>query len=150
MGHEEDTYDASDNAAAVKKALENILHHPEDVNNNGISSIMIRGLLMEETAVVETCVLDYRDDDPSKSSSALICHKLRGLPQRPLYKEISHRLHIMQQQNHVCGGNGDQEEEDGGESSSLSCFLPASHFGLTEIHNLNELIPPPPPLCHNL
>lgn len=68
MGEEEDTCDASaDNAAAVEKALENILHHPEDVNNNGISSIMIRGLLMEETAVVETCALDYRDDDPSKS-----------------------------------------------------------------------------------
>ena len=47
MGEEEDTCDASaDNAAAVEKALENILHHPEDVNNNGISSIMIRGLLM--------------------------------------------------------------------------------------------------------
>ena len=56
----------------------------------------------------------------------------------------------MQQQNHGCGGNGDQEE-DGGESSSLSCFLPASHFGLTEIHNLNELIiPPPPPLSQPL
>ena len=64
MGEEEDTYDASTaNAAAVEKALENILHHPEDENNNGISYTMIRGLLMEETVVVETCALDYRDDD---------------------------------------------------------------------------------------
>ena len=59
---------------------------------------------------------------------------------RRLYREISHRLRIIQQ--YIVG----LKDDDGHiQKSALPCFLPASHFGLTEMSTLNELIPPPPP-----
>ena len=154
MADGEDTNDDTDDDVAMKGALENILHHPDDINNHRISQAMIRGLLMGEPVIdeiEETCASDHLGDDDvsTRSSNSALCHKLRGLPHRPLYKEISRRLHIMQQ-HYSCRENRCQEEDREEDASSLSCFLPASHFGLTEIHNLNELIPPPPPLSQPL
>jgi hypothetical protein len=138
--------------AAVKGALEKILnnHDPDDVDNSPISHAMIRDLLMEsvddmtdpnhqsrcsETSFAnhETSVSNHHDDP----STIALCQQLRGLPRRPFYEEISRRLQIIQQFKEYNGGSNKLDEE-------LLCFLPASHFGLTEICTLNELIPPPP------
>ena len=144
---------ADDDAdAAVKGALEHLLNHADkDVDNDGISQamMMMRGLLLEpadkindpnhQASCNETCDENYtsnhQDYNPSTTE---LCHNLRGLPKRPLYKELFRRLRIIQQYNNV-GCNKDDDEYE-----ALPCFLPASHFGLTEICTLNELIPPTP------
>ena len=135
---------ADEDAAAVKGALENLLlldHTCKDVDNDRIiiSHAMIRALLLDPPVddVINETSHQLRQsswNETFPSTTALLCHQLRGLPKMPLYKEISHRLRIMQQysEGHVL------HEE------ALSCFLPASHFGLTEMSSLNELIPPPP------
>jgi len=130
---------------------EKLLNHAgkDDVDNHGISHAMMRGLLLDpdminndpnhQASCNETCDENYtsnhQDYNPSTTE---LCHNLRGLPKRPLYEEISRRLRIIQQYNNV-GCNKDDDEYE-----ALPCFLPASHFGLTEICTLNELIPPPP------
>lgn len=145
----------SNNAdAAVKNALTNILNKPDRiVDKNGISRVMIRSLLLDgpqddpiETAscigafadkehdvLCDDDVSNHHDVNPSTTTSKLY-QQLRGLPRRPLYKEISRRLQIIQQHN--CG-RGDR-------NYITECFLPASHFGLTEKQSLNSLIPPTP------
>ena len=136
---------ADDVDGAVKGALENMLSHADDFDNNRISHAMIRSLLLEP--------VDEIDDDPNQQSSCNetftchenyvsnspteLCQQLRGLPHRPLYKEISRRLQIIQQYN------GERSNKDD-KGEALPCFLPASHFGLTEICTLDDLIPPPP------
>lgn len=138
---------ADDVDSAVKGALETMLNHADDADKNTISHALMKGLLMKPVDEIdgsnhlsscnETSFANHDNhvtnhhDDPS---TIALCHQLRGLPQRPLYKEISRRLQIIQQ--YYGGSNKDDEV--------LLCFLPASHFGLTESHSLNELIPPPP------
>lgn len=145
----------SNNAdAAVKDALTNILNKPDHdiIDNNGISRVMIRSLLLDGPQAdldAASCIGAFahkehdihRDDDvsnhhvkPSTTTSKLY-HQLRGLPRRPLYKDISRRLQIIQQRN--CG-------RDDRDYNITECFLPASHFGLAEKQSLNSLIPPPP------
>jgi len=136
---------------------EKLLNHAgkDDVDNHGISHAMMRGLLLDpdmvnndpnhQASCNETCDENYtsnhQDYNPSTTE---LCHNLRGLPKRPLYKELFRRLRIIQQYNNV-GCNKDDDEYE-----ALPCFLPASHFGLTEICTLNELIPPPPSTPMNI
>jgi hypothetical protein len=131
-----------DAAAAVKGALENLLlgRTCKDVDDTGgtISHALIRALLEEPPAddvINETSPSHQHQSSCNGTlpSTTALCHQLRGLPKMPLYKEISHRLQIIQQYSK--GHNDD---------AALPCFLPASHFGLTEMCTLNELIPPPP------
>ena len=141
-----------DDSAAVKGALENLLlgHTCKDVDDSDgtISHALIRALLLEPTAddfvMNETSPSDQHKSSCNEtlpSTNATLCHQLRGLSKMPLYREISHRLQIIQQY-----GEGHKDDEGHVQhDAALPCFLPASHFGLTEICTLNELIPPPPP-----
>mmetsp|Transcript_24812 Transcript_24812/g.49622 ORF Transcript_24812/g.49622 Transcript_24812/m.49622 type:complete len:212 (-) Transcript_24812:666-1301(-) len=65
--------------------------------------------------------------------------KVERPPSAPIIRKryISRRLRVIQQYN-------GEDNKDDDEYEALPCFLPASHFGLTEICTLNELIPPPP------
>ena len=139
-----------DDAAAVKGALENLLlgHTCKDVNGNDggiISHALIKALFLEpsDDVINETSSDQHQSNSCNETLPATktaLCHQLRGLPKMPLYREISHRLRIIQQYRRG-------HEDDEGQvlhGAALPCFLPASHFGLTEMCTLNELIPPPP------
>ena len=140
-----------DDAAAVKGALENLLldHTCKDVDDTGgtISHALICALLKEPPADVVNEPSSSGQHKPISNETTLpstktaLCHHLRGLPKMPLYREISHRLQIIQR---YCRG---YKDDDGHvqHDAAFPCFLPASHFGLTEMCTLNDFIPPPPP-----
>lgn len=142
----------ADDGAAVKGALENLLSYADEgVGNNKISYEMIRGLLLEpadQSSYFENSyshdknyvVSNHQDENPSTTA---LYHQLRGLPKRPLYKEISRRLRTIRQYS-------DRQKDEDDEKLPLPCFLPASHFDLTEICSLNELIPPPPSISMDI
>ena len=102
----------ADDGATVKGALENLLSYADEgVGNNLISYEMIRGLLLEpadQSSYFETYshhdknyVSHHNDENPSTTA---LCQQLRGLPKRPLYKEISSRLRIIQQYSETPDG----------------------------------------------
>ena len=80
---------------------------------------------------------EKRVDDDSHLS---LHEKLRGVPQRPLYLELTHRLLIIHQHKNQatqCSNPNTDVTDD-------TFFLPASHFGMTERQSMNSLIPDPP------
>jgi len=119
----------AEDGAAVKGALENLLSYADaGVGSNEVPYAMIRGLLLEpakqssyyeETyAHDKNYVANHQDENPSTTA---LCQQLRGLPKRPLYKEIFRRLRIIQQYSET-------KKDDECEKRPLPCFLPASHF----------------------
>ena len=71
---------------------------------------------------------------------------MRGLPQRPFYRELSRRLMCINKYTHQTSSESQSSANELMQSSAAipNIFLPASHFGMTELQCMNSLIPQPP------
>ena len=117
-----------DTAAAMHEALQNLLFGDANQNNDerALSQPFIEGLLIQSSDDDQL----FTSDDGSTNCIRETCdeplwHRLRGLPRRPFYRELSHRLSTIRQYN-----------------ADALPFLPASHFGVTELQSTS--LPEPP------
>jgi hypothetical protein len=118
--------------AIMQSALESLLgdRNLSDARC-GLSQEFVRGLLTKPTAETANPKL-------SVSGERTLHRKLMGLPNRPFYQEITQRLltihyHIINKSDSI---QSEPEKND-------DMFLPAIHFGMTEIESMESLIPNP-------
>ena len=116
----------------MQSALESLLkaNEPSDWNS-GLSQKFIGGLLLAAN-------FEYPDQKVDETEDRALYLKLRGLSERPFYQEVIHRLQIIQLHKvKVSNLNGDDSKKDN------IMFLPADHFGMTELESMDSLIPHP-------
>ncbi|KAL7480900.1 hypothetical protein ACHAW6_006559 [Cyclotella cf. meneghiniana] len=97
----------------------------------GLSQEFVRGLLTKPTA-------ETANPEVGVSGERRLHRKLMGLPNRPYYREIAQRLLTIH--NHLID-NSDSIQNKPEENDDM--FLPAIHFGMTEIDSMASLIPNP-------
>ena len=154
-------------AVAMQAALQSIQHdiimQNNSKNNNGVTSShgmtksFIDGLLCEEEE--EPVIIDYnchQHHHLDLLEQKTICNNastvpqlyevMRGLPQRPFYRELSRRLMCINKYTHQTSSESQSSANELMQSSAAipNIFLPASHFGMTELQCMNSLIPQPP------
>lgn len=116
----------------MQSALQGLLNdYKQSDYQCGLTQEFVRGLLIKSDFEREVC--NTKRDD-------LLHQKLRGLPERPFYQEITRRLQIICDHKKICDSDSRVNQLEGVNVP----FLPAKHFGMTEIESMDTLIPHPP------
>ena len=124
-------FDAHAEATVLREAMQTILRDLKqgDGEGTGLSASFLVGLLADSPAGLH---VGADGDGNNYDSDAPLYEQMRGLPRRPFYHEVCKRLSAIQGcNNRRC-------------DAATDAFLPATHFGVTELQSMSLLVPDPP------
>ena len=128
--------DCSDYAALESAVQKLLMHNEPSYTQGGLTEELLRGLI-EQPNNVDNTQYPINDNHGVLEEGSSLHEKLRGMPERPFSREIIRRLATIQNHcNHL-----DSTQDELGENNIM--FLPANHFGLTEITPMDSLLPHP-------
>ncbi|KAL7548681.1 hypothetical protein ACHAWF_011960 [Thalassiosira exigua] len=123
-------------ASVMREALHKMLH---DVRCNGgnsaLSESFIEGLIDEPHQVNLPSLGNGVADQLRDGEDEILYELMRGMPGRPYYHEISQRLLTI---------SSYKNKEASSDYDAGLPFLPACHFGVTELKCTSSLVPEPP------